>query len=290
MINELKAMAIFAEVVRHGSFRKAAQALSLSPSVVSYHISKLEEKMGAALLYRSTRKLTLSEEGKAFHASVIEMLDAANRGIGLLSDNQTQARGKLKISLPTALSFSSLNDKIAAYANAYPDVRLDIEYSDTRNNIIGEGIDLTIRAGELEDSDLLAKKLGTLSRCLVCSPDYFNKQPTPQRLQDLADWRWIKLAQLPDKRTFEHKGEMHSLKFTSRLTVNSVEAILQYCLKGTGLAVLTDDQANPHITSGSLVQVLPEWKVTPLPLYALWPKNVQAGGLVKTLLSFLVQE
>lgn len=287
MINELKAMAIFAEVVKYGSFREAAKSLSLSPSVISYHITQLEERTGSALLYRSTRKLTLSSDGEMFYQCVLKMLEAANLGIELLSCNQPEPKGNLRLSLPTALSNSPINEKVAEFALKYPKVTLQIDYSDTRADIIDSGIDLSIRAGELEDSDFKSAKLGELERVLVCSPAFYRKHQTPETPADLSKWQWLKLAQLANKRAFFSLDNKMEVAFNSQITVNSVEAIYQYCLSGVGLAVLAKSQVNKALESGQLIRVLPSWEVAPLPLHAIWVKSIREGSLVKLLLSHL---
>lgn len=280
-------MAIFAEVVKSGSFREAAKSLSLSPSVISYHISQLEDKTGSALLYRSTRKLTLSSDGEVFYQQVLKMLEAANKGIELLSCNQSEPTGHIRLSLPTALSNSLINYKIAEFALKHPKVSLQIDYSDTRTDIIDKRIDLTIRAGELDDSDLKSTKLGELERILVCSPAFYRKHQLPTSPADLSNWQWLKLEQLPNKRTFLSSNKSMVVEFESQLTVNSVEAIYQYCLNGVGLAVLAKSQADKAIESRELIQVLPKWQVKPLPLNAVWSKNIREGSVVKLLLSYL---
>ncbi|MFD2166469.1 LysR family transcriptional regulator [Thalassotalea euphylliae] len=287
MINELKAMAIFAEVVKQGSFRKAANVVGLSPSVVSYHVAQLEAKVGSALLYRSTRSLTLSHDGESFYQQVLKMLDAANGAISMLSHNQDEPTGKLKISLPTALSRSDTNKRIADFALTYPKIELDIEYSDTRKNIIDEGVDLTIRAGELADSELKSTKIGAIERVLVCSPKFYKKQAVPEHPEDLITWPWLKLAQLPNKRTFLFDGMPLSISFDSTVTVNSVEAIYQFCLSGLGLAVLSKSQVASNLADKTLLHVIPDWEVEALPLSAIWTKNTADNSNTKLLLSFL---
>lgn len=288
MIDELKAMAIFAEVVKKGSFKEAANALSLSPSVVSYHIAKLEEKLGAALIYRSTRKLSLSFDGEKFYTHVLKMLEAANQGIELLSHNQKEPRGKIKMSMPTALSHSYLNQRLASFCQSYPNVTLNIEFSDSRINIIDDSVDLTIRAGNLEDSNFICKRVGTLKRVLVCSPSFYLQHSPPSSLDDITHWMWIKLSQLSNERTFEYSGKRQTISLKNQLEVNSVEAIHQFCLSGVGLAILTDSLAADGVAAGNLQYVLPHWKVQPLPLYAIWPQNTPPTSIVKVLLSFLI--
>ncbi len=287
MINELKAMAIFAEVVKCGSFREAAKKLSLSPSVVSYHISQLEQKTGSALLYRSTRKLTLSNEGEAFYQQVQKMLEAANKGIDLLSEKQKEPSGTVKVSLPTALSKSPISEAIAQFALKYPKVTLELNYSDTNSDIIDERTDLTIRAGKVADNDFKSTSLGSLERVLVCAPTFYRQHIPAQNPGDLNTWAWLKLSQLPNKRLFLKGNSRKEVAFTSQITLNSVEAIYQFCVNGNGLAVLAKPQVENDIKSGKLINVLPEWQVEPLPLYALWPKNINKNSATKKLIEAL---
>ncbi len=287
MINELKAMAIFAEVVKQGSFRKAAVSLSLSPSVVSYHITQLENKVGSGLLHRSTRSVKLSHEGETFYQQVLKMLEAAEQGMALLSSNQQEPSGKLSVSMPSALGRSALNRKLAAFAQKYPKIHLNIDFSDSKNHIIDNQVDLTFRAGPLTDSDFKSTRLGNIERVVVCAPAVYNTLPKPVRPEDLSQWPWLKLSQLSDSRTFVSGSERVSVSLLPRITVNSVEAIYQYCLEGVGLAVLSVPQVLEDIASGRLVRVLPDWDVEALPLYAIWSKNTGQHSPAKRLLNFL---
>lgn len=287
MINELKAMAIFAEVAKKGSFREAAKTLSLSPSVVSYHIAQLEKKTGSALIYRSTRKLTLSHEGEVFYQQVLMMLEAAQKGMSLLSHHQHEPTGAIKISLPTALSNSSINHAISSFALQHPKVNLNVYFSDSLSDAIDEGVDLTIRAGNVANSDFKSFKLGEIDRVLVCSPAFYQKQLPPKNPNVLSSWPWLKLEQLPNKRIFRSASTSHEVEFNSQITVNSVEAIYHYCLLGNGLAVLAKPQVEKDLLNGSLIQVLPNWQIEPLPLFALWPKNIKESNVTKLLLSSL---
>ncbi len=287
MLNELKAMAIFAEVVKKGSFREAAKSLSLSPSVVSYHISQLEDKVGAALIYRSTRQLTLSHDGDIFYSYVKQMMDAANQGLEQLLGQNIEPSGTIKISLPTALSGSYINNLITMFSSQFPKITLNLSFTDTRSNIIDDGLDLVIRAGELDNSNLKSKKIGYLDRVLVCSPSYLKKHKTPEILDELSTWSWIKLEQIPSERNFRSENIEKRLKYQYKISVNSVEAMHHYCLLGVGLATLAKSQVTESLESGRLVHVLPNWEVEPIPLYALWPNNLTPSSNVKKLLNYL---
>jgi len=284
-------MAIFAEVINKGSFRAAARALSLSPSVVSYHITQLEKRIGAALIYRSTRHLSLTNEGELFYRSVSAMMDAAKVGIEQIEGVKTEPSGELSLSLPSALCHSPINQKISAFAKLHKNVILNVNFSDTRENIIEKGIDLAIRAGELEDSNLKAKKVGQINRRLVCTPEFYQSHKEPKSLNDINNWCWIKLEQLPSFRRFtsQKNGKLHTvdIEFNHQIRVNNVEAMSFYCLQGLGLASLADYQANPLINSGELVHVLENWQIEPISLYATWAPNVSETSLTKRLVEYL---
>jgi DNA-binding transcriptional LysR family regulator len=289
MINELKAMAIFAEVIEKGSFAAAATALSLSPSVVSYHVSQLEKRIGAALIYRSTRHLSLTAEGELFYQNVSQMMMAAKQGIEQLNTEKIEPTGQLNLSLPSVLCQSPMIGKIADFAKKYPKVKLTIRFDDNRENIIAKGIDIAVRAGVLEDSSLKFTPLGEIKRVLVCTPELYHQYPTPKTIQDIRSWTWIKLEQLANTRRFLSPNKVaEDIVFEHQISVNSVEAMRSFCLQGLGLATLADFQVNELLASQELLQVLPDWEAEAIPLNAIWAANVSATSLTKKLIKFLV--
>ncbi len=291
MIDELRAMAIFAEVVKLGSFRAAAKSLNLSPSVVSYHISQLEQQVGTALLYRSTRKLSLSHEGEILIKHIEAMMHSAQQGLELINSQQAIVKGKLTVTLPTALIKSTVTERISQFAKQYPYVELNLIYSDLREDLLANGIDLAISAGRLSNSTLKAKRIGEITRTLVCQPKLYRSQKQPTLPQHLMSWQWIKLAMLPNFRIFQHPqlGEV-KVEFQHQITVNNVEAMLQLALLGHGLATPATYQVTELLAQHQLIQPLPEWHIAPIPLYAVWPNNVTEKSLVKRLIAFITSD
>ncbi len=155
MIDDLKSMAIFAETVKRGSFRAAAKSLQLSPSVVSYQISQLEERLGTTLLYRSTRKLSKTAEGEILFKHATEMLDQAELGIRNVSGHNV-ATGRLNITLPLSMTGDVLTKQLADFSLTNPDIQMHVIYSDTRLDLTADGIDIAFRMGSLPDSSLNA--------------------------------------------------------------------------------------------------------------------------------------
>ena len=288
MIDELRTMAIFAEVIKFSSFRGAAKSLNLSPSVVSYHISQLEEKLGAPLIYRSTRKLSLTDKGQAFYHHVLDMLACAQLGLNEVSDCKTGFSGKIKISLPTALLQSPFTEKLVNFSQENANVTLDLSYSDEQENLIAKGIDLAIRAGDMPDSSLKAKRIGDIERILVCSPQYFAKHPAPIAPQNLLYWVWIKLSMLKNQRTFTHtKYKSVDVKYQHQITVNSVAAMTQLAIMHAGLATPARYSVESLLAEQKLVHVLPDWTLASIPLYAVWPNNATKQTLTTQIIDLL---
>jgi len=289
MIDELRSIAIFAETIKQGSFRAAAKALKLSPSVVSYQVTQLEKSVGTALIYRSTRNLSLTSEGKVLYQHALHMIQAAHQGLSQVSSEQQGLSGTLTITLPSALIKSELSKKISQFSQLHPCLHFKLFYTDKRQNLIHQGIDLAFRAGEMDDSNLMAKRIGEINRKLVCAYDYWKEHKKPTSLSDLATWNWIKLDMLPNHRTLVNSdGEKNQLSFNSNITVNSVEAMTQLCINGLGVATPPDYLVEREIKDSVLIELLPTWQVEPIPLYAVWPNNVCQNTSVKRLLEFLI--
>jgi DNA-binding transcriptional LysR family regulator len=288
MIDELRALAIFAKVVEAGSFCSAAKMLKLSPSVVSHHVAQLEDRIGVALLYRSTRQLSLTHEGKKLFMSAEAMLSAAEKGLNSVAYHATEPTGKLKMTLPAMFTRSSLIDDIAAFAKEFPKVELSINFTDIQQDLIREGIDLAIRIGNLKDSALKSKRLFTLERKLVVAHSLMSKHKIPQKPQDLLKWDWIGLKMRPNtKKLINQKNKCFVIKFEARVVADSMDAVCQLAIAGLGLATPPAFLVSDDIQRGYLVDPLPAWKPESLPVYVVWPANASKESLTFRFISFL---
>jgi DNA-binding transcriptional LysR family regulator len=288
MIDELRSMAIFAETIKQGSFRAAAKELKLSPSVVSYQVSQLEKTVGSALIYRSTRNLSLTSEGTVLYEHALTMLKAAHQGLTQVTSGQEALRGTLTLTLPAALIKSEISKKIAKFSQLHPSLNFKLFYTDNRQDLIGKGIDLAFRAGKMHDSSLMSKRIGEINRKLVCAYELWKENGKINAPDDLTKWQWIKLDMLPNHRTLINaEGVKHDIVFNSNISVNSVEAMTQLCINGAGIATPPDFLIEREIKDNLLVELLPDWQVESIPLYAVWPGNVFQNSNVKHLLAFL---
>ncbi len=291
MIDELRAIAIFAETIRQGSFRGAAKTLGLSPSVVSYHITQLEQHVGTALIFRSTRKLSLTDQGHSLYQHALAMLSAAERGLGSVTADDGAVSGNLRLTLSSAMVQSRVTRHITAFCKLYPGINLHIQFTDENQDLITNRISLAIRAGDLPDSALKSRRIGEVHRKLVCAPDYWNAHPTPKHPTDLATWNWIKLDMLQNRRILRHKTQPPAeITYASTLCVNSVDAMTTFCIDGLGLATPPDFMVEEALKAGKLRELFPDWTVDPIPLHALWLPNAAEDRATRLLLDHLVKE
>lgn len=288
MIDQLRHMAIFVRVVEEGSFRGAASALGLSPSRVSQAVSDLESWLGVTLLHRTTRKIALSSEGRMFHARAADMLRSAEAGLNELNALSLEPVGALRISLPAFLASSELSSAIGEFSRRHPHVALSIAYSDHRLGLMEDGFDMNVRAGWLDDSSMMSRKLGESERALVAGIDYAARHPAPTAPADLEEWDWIRYRQRSDITTLEAPdGQIVKVTGKSRLEVDNVEAMYHFACINSGATVLPEHVAARGVQAGLLTRLLPDWRLKPLGFYAVWPDSSRRQTLTRLLVQFL---
>ncbi|MEM8971779.1 MAG: LysR family transcriptional regulator [Pseudomonadota bacterium] len=291
MINHLRGLAVFAKTVEHGSFRLAARELNLSPSVVSHHISQLEEQLGVALLYRSTRSLSLTRDGEQLIGPAREMLAAAELGIGVVRDSAAGLSGEIHVTAPAILVQSELTDKIARFLRAHPNVKVNLDYSDSPRDIVADGIDVAIRLGWLRDSSLKARKLYEVERVVVASRSYLNGRSLPKSPRDIEGWDWMSLGPVHGAHVFRHEKEKSvTLRPSSRVTVNSALALREMADRGAGLAVLPRLLVDSDVRAGRMVILLPDWSLPSVSAYAVRPSNAPRQGLTAEFVKAIAAE
>ena len=290
MIDILKSMAIFAEVAHLGSFRAAANAQGISPSVINRHISNLEDSLGEVLLSRSTRKLALTSVGEEFLVHCNEMLQSANEGLASVKNNSNQ--GHLRITLPITLVTPSFGQLIKTFRLNNPGVGFSFSFDDKHVDLIEQGVDVALRLGPLVDSNLKAKRVATVHRLIVASPEYLASIGGVSALSDLNRCSWIgrnNPATLPV--LYSPDGEMHRVpKQSEFIQVNNIEAVKSFVLSHNGVGLLSDMLVEDELHDGKLIRLLPEWKVESMSLHAVWPSQKTTGQLLKKFVDFLSEQ
>lgn len=289
MIDNMRSMTIFATVVDRGSFRAAAQYLSLSPSWVSEAVSKLEKDTGVQLLYRSTRHLSLTLEGSHLYEEAKVMLGAAERGLDAIKPLSKEPTGLLRVTLPAFVTQTPLMDTIQHFVETFPRIKLNLDFTDSPRNLIKDGIDVGIRVGWLEDSELRIRKIGQSHRMLVVSTDHAARRKTPEHPSDLQDWDWIGFTHRGNHTELTSEaGETIKIQEQSAVTANSADAVFQLLKRGIGVTPLPETLARAGIERGDFVHLLPSWTLEPLSLYAVWPNRALRENLTSLFVNFIL--
>lgn len=257
----------------------------------SQMITDLENHLGTTLLYRTTRKLALTTEGRTLYRRVTEMLRSAEAGFNEINANTQDPVGALRVSVPAFLAMSDLSTAMAAFIKRYPNVALSLHYSDRRVDIIENGFDLAVTAGTLADSAMMSRKLGAVSRALVAGAGYAASRPVPARPTDLEDWDWIQYQQRSDTvNLISETGKTEKISGQSQIEVDSVNALYHFALQDVGVTVLTENLAAQGVASGALVRLLPKWRPPDIDLHTVWPDSSRRENLTLLFVRFLADE
>ena len=291
MIDHLRQMAIFARVVDEGSFRGAAKDIGLAPSRISETVSELETYLGTTLLYRTTRKITLTNEGRMFYGRVVEMLRSAETGLNELNALSLDPVGALRISIPAFMAQGPLSKAIADFAQLHPNVAFSVVYTDHTTNLVEDGFDLNIRVGWLKDSAMMSRKLAEGQRVLVAGKEYVLGRKVPQRPTDMEDWDWVRYRQRADTTEFTSPtGETEKVTGNAQIEADAMDAVYFFATHNMGATILPSFLAERGIAAGKLVRLLPEWALRPLGIYAVWPDKSRRESLTLLFVRFLAEQ
>lgn len=285
-------METFAAVVECGSFTAAAERLGLSKSFVSKQVSRLESHLGARLLYRTTRKLSLSDEGSRFYQHCKLITAEAENARAEVMDSQSRPRGRIRMTVPQSLIISGLGRLLLDFQRQYPDIELDVIVSGRSEDLVEEGIDIALRIGQLEDSSLISRRLRDCSFQLVASPGYLAQRGEPTQPSDLSEHNCLIYGDAKYTRSWPFRlpgGESVSVKVQGRLSCNDGQLIVDAVLAGAGIGFGPDFLYRQHIDSGDLCLLLPEYAPPTTAISALYPLNRNLSRRVRVLIDFLAE-
>jgi DNA-binding transcriptional LysR family regulator len=293
MLPNLKALGVFAKVAETRSFAGAAKALNISAPVVSQHISQLEEALDTALVYRSTRSLTLTDAGQKLARHANDMLDAAETGLETVQSDVREYSGSLSITAPSFLASPGFSKELLAFSEKYPNVNLCISYSTETVNLIDSGFDMAIRIGKLADSNLRARKLMDGYAEIFASQQLIDRFGMPEVPQDLIDgnfpWlippMWSELC----LHRIDNLEEYVKIPLKGRFFLDNGEAEKQMAMLGAGVAILPKMYVEKELEEGSLVQLLPDWISDPVGVFAVWPQNAGSRSLTRLFIEHFLE-
>lgn len=268
---DLNGILVFVKVVQAGSFSGAGRFLSMPKSTVSRKISELEDRVGARLLHRTTRKLSLTDAGRLYHDHGVRVLAELDEAGAAVARMQSAPRGLLRVTAP--LSFGMLAPILSEYLRKNPDVRVELFCTDRAVDLVEERFDVAIRAGQLTDSSLIARHLGDLERVLVAAPRYCKQHGTPRTPAELQKHACIAFGAgaQPDVWPLWAKDKKVNVRVAPRLTVNDFAMMSDAARAGLGIASMPRFVCKADLRKGRLVRVLPAWSATSTKVQALYP-------------------
>lgn len=262
---------LFHEVLRSGSLTKASERRQLAKSTVSRRLANLEKQIGAVLLKRNTRRILPTEVGQALYDRCERIAREISGLSEIVSDSQDLVRGTLRVSIPNEFGSGWLGKAISEFALQYPDLQLDIEIATRPVNLIDEPYDVAINFGKLNDSRLVSRRLASLSRGIYASSEYLAAHPRPSRLEELSAHSFIvtDVQQREGTLILREQKQRRRITLNHRIRVNSMRLARELVLGGVGLAVLPRAMCVPHVRSGRLVPILPNWGCPPVQAMAV---------------------
>lgn len=273
MLGNLGDLEIFARIVTAGSLSAAGRELGLSPPVVSKRVQRLEERLGARLFQRTTRKVTLTEAGQGFHERVVAILASIEEAESQLSRRSSEARGLLRVAAPTSFGRLHIAPHLGPLLEANPELTVDLELSDGFVDIVGEGFDLAVRIADLSDSSLVAKRLAPVHRVLCATPAYLAEAGTPRSFADLAGHRLLATHSQDPWRLEGPQGPV-TQRVHSTLRTNSNEVVRAAVLAGMGIALRSTWDVGPELRTGALKVVLPDYHASSrVGVFAVYPSR-----------------
>ena len=289
-MNILTLMETFSVVVETGSFTAASEKLGLSKSFVSKQVSTLERELSCRLLYRTTRTLSLSDEGSRFynHCKII-IADAENARAEVM-DSQGAPRGKIRITMPQSLIISGFGQLLIEFQLQYPEIYLEVIASGRIENLVEEGIDIALRVGQLEDSSLISRRLADCTFQVVASPEYIQKHGSPSQPADLMQHNCLIYGDSKINRGWPFSspsGESITVKAKGNLTSNDGGLVVNGILNGLGIGFGPSFLFKDHIETGRLQLLLSDYYQAPTAISALYPLNRNLSRRIRMLIDYL---
>ena len=257
---ELDAVAVFVKVVEAGSFSGAARLLKMPNTTVSAKVAALEKRLGATLILRTTRKLHVTEAGRKYFERCALAIKSVELAESELLSDQAAPKGLLRVTAPVDLSHSILPGIMSAYLKKYPQAELELIVSNRNVDLIGEGIDLAVRAGDLQDSTLVAKRFFDIRAALWAAPAYLSEYGTPEHPRELTRHRVITRSGMKQIDITNGRANAKILGST-RITVDDLETVKALAILGEGIAWLPQFLVARECAAGELVEVLPAWRM-----------------------------
>ena len=287
-------ISVLSAIVDSGTFAAAGDILNMSQSGVSRSIARLEARLGIRLLERTTRSVSLTDEGRRFYEQVMPLLAGLEEAAASAAQGTTAVRGRLRVNLDPYFSRLILGPRLGAFLESYPQLRLELITTDRLGDLVADGFDLAVRFGNPRPSTLVARKLLDTRMVTVAAPAYLKRYGRPEDPHELEKGHHV-CIQFRDPETgrpypweFHRRRKKLVLETSGSLTVNDAGTLYSVCLAGHGIAQVMDLGVGPMIADGRLVDVFPDWPDERFPLYALHPSRHHVPAKTRAFLDFII--
>ncbi|HVW50044.1 MAG TPA: LysR family transcriptional regulator [Trinickia sp.] len=292
-MDRLQAMQVFTRVVDTNSFTKAAETLDLPRASVTTIIQNLEAYLGVRLMHRTTRRLSLTPDGAAYYERCVRILADVDETESSLQNGSKKPHGKLRVDMPGALGRTVVIPGLCEFHQRYPDIDLQLGFSDRPVDLLQEGVDCVVRVGALADSSLVARRIGLFEGVTCASPDYLARAGEPQTIDELGQYQAVNYFSSRTGRIinfdFLVDGKEVEVKMPGSVSVNDADAYVTCALEGFGLIQAPLFMVLPHLRSGALKEVLPAWKPLPMPISAVYPHSRHLSPKVRVFVDWIAE-
>jgi DNA-binding transcriptional LysR family regulator len=289
----LSGVTVLIAVVEAGTIASAAEALGLSPSGVSRALARLEQRVGARLLARTTRSLSLTDEGRRFYEQVGPHLAGLEEATIEAAGSGSKVRGRLRVNIDPFFSRIVLSRHLAAFLARYPDLSIELIMRDRVGDLVADGFDLALRFGEPPQGSLVARKLIETRVLTVASPSYIKASGRPRHPKDVEQRDCIDFYDAANARPYDwemrRKKEVLPLRVKARLLVSDSGTLIGACEAGAGIAQILEIGCEQLLRSGRLVELFPEWSDERFPLYAIYPSRLHRAAKVRAFIEFCLE-
>ena len=293
-MDQIQAMRVFARVVEAGTFTKAAESLALPKGTVTKLVQQLESRLKVRLLNRTTRRVTVTPDGAAYYERTSRLLNDLDDIEASMSNAQASPSGRLRVDVGTSVARLIIIPALHDFYARFPDIQLDLGVSDRPVDLISDNVDCVIRGGDLLEQSLVARRIGNMRLVTVATPGYLDKHGTPSDPHDLEENHttinyFSARTGRPYPHIFEKDGKTIEVTGRYKVSVNESNAHLASVLAGLGISQAVMFAAAPHLESGELVEVLPDWTRPPIPMHVVYPPNRHLSAKVRAFVEWAAE-